>query len=91
MKQGDSCCDCPYLEVSHRDDFMAGIDDHWCGHFDVLELDTNEPGLWVGFLPVAPAECPRIAFDDVAAHNRCLSEHGEKMRQFLDQRDNVSV
>jgi hypothetical protein len=36
---------------------VAGYE-HRCGHHDILKLDSNEPGRFIGGDPATPAWCP---------------------------------
>jgi len=53
-----SCADCEHAGSS----LLPGISNEqtrwFCGHYDVLELDSNEPGRSIGFSPAVPWWCP---------------------------------
>ena len=53
----ESCGDCPHLVSATRYDIYPPTAHFFCGHHDELELDSNGPGRWLGFIPLVTEEC----------------------------------
>lgn len=73
LKVKDSCGTCRYLTGDLRQDIYPPTMSYYCGHYDLIELDTNGGGQWLGFIPLVKDWCPLLRENGGRGYEQPLS------------------
>ncbi len=81
-KETPPLCDgCGHLFESLRTDFKPNRPQYFCGEPTFLELDSNKPGPWLGFVPVRHEECLAMDCKSVPSETVTTPQQQPKSKQ----------